>query len=143
VNKNYKADFDIANLELAELLDDRERLDIRIAKKRYRVAALLALSEGSEEVDARLGAALGGLTDAVITAFRSAHPKALTPIDVRLRLKSLGFPVEHYKNALAAIHTVVSRLFDARRIVAAKTEWGETGFKYQPKFGDPPVTLDT
>jgi len=125
---DYKTDLTKANEELANLLRQREHLEIEIAKKRYRIAALMVLANENEEIDQVIGMTLGGLTDACRTAFKSAYPEILTPVAVKERLDYLGFPIKHYKNALAAIHTVISRLFDAREIVPAKTESGETGF---------------
>ncbi len=133
--RNYKADLYVANMELAQLLDEREQVEIEIAKKRYRIAALLALAEENEEIYHEVGVNLGGLTDAVLTAFRSAFPKKLTPVAVKDRLANLGFPIEHYRNAMAAIHTVIGRLADARKIVPAKTETGEAAHTYHSPRG--------
>lgn len=131
-------------MKLAQLLNDRERLNIDIAKWQFRVAALMMLTEDEEEVSQEIGMTLGGLTDAVLTAFRSAFPSAMTPIEAKERLLRLGFPIDHYKNPMAGMHTVISRLYDARKIAPKRTEKGETGFVYvERKFGSPPVSLET
>jgi len=130
-SSNYKDDLNASRAELVTLLGQREHLEIQIAKKRHQIAALLALSEENEEVGQEIGMSLGGLTDAVLTAFRSAFPNPLTPVGVKDRLLNLGFPVEHYRNAMAAIHTVISRLFDARKIVPVKTAIGEIAYAYR------------
>jgi hypothetical protein len=96
--------------ELNRLLEQREQLEIEIAKKRYRIAALMALTEQ------KVGVTLGGLTNACLAAFRSAAYTPLTPVQVRERLSLMGFPVEHYRNVLAAIHTVVKRLADGGKL---------------------------
>jgi hypothetical protein len=129
VAKNYNADLYQENLELARLLNERERIDVEIAKKRLRIAALLTLTDG-EEGDQKVGMQLGGVTEAVLTAFRSASPKPITAVEVRDRLEKLGFPIKDYRNGLAVIHTVISRLYDARKIAPQKNEKGETAFAY-------------
>jgi hypothetical protein len=137
MTSDYKADLEQANSELATLLNDRERLEIEIAKKRYRIAALMALTEQNEEIDQVVGMDLGGLTDACRTAFKSEHPKALTPTRVKERISQLGFPTSSYRNVMAAIHTVISRLFDARQIVPVETKDGETAYRWHRlSFGD-------
>ncbi len=143
MTSDYKADWEVENKELEELLKQRERLDLEIAKKRFRIAALVMLSDDNEELDQVVGMTLGGLTDACRTAFMGAYPQALSPIDVKARLKALGFPVESYKNIMAAIHTVISRLFDAREIVPAKTEEKETGYQWRLKMPHNFVPLNT
>jgi hypothetical protein len=115
----YIAELYAAQAELNKLLEKREQAEIDIAKKRYQIAALLALTEENEEVDQIIGVNLGGLTDAVLAAFRSAAYRPLTPVQVKERLIQLGFPVCDYKNVMAAIHTVVKRLHEAGKIVDA------------------------
>jgi hypothetical protein len=131
MTSNYKADWAAENKELEELLKQRERLDLEIAKKRFRIAALVMLSEDNEELDQVVGMTLGGLTDACRTAFMGAYPQPLTPVGVKERLRALGFPVDSYKNAMAAIHTVISRLFDAREIIPVKTDKDETAYQWR------------
>lgn len=143
MTSDYKADLAEASKKLAQVLNERERLNIEVAKWQFRVAALMMLTE-SEEVTEEIGMTLGGLTDAVLTSFRSIYPGSLTPIEARERLLRLGFPIDHYKNPMAAMHTVIGRLFDARKIVPVKNLKGETAFAYRkPKYGDPPVTEET
>lgn len=131
---NYRADLERAEKELAQYLEDRKRLDLEIAKRQFRTAALKMLVNDNEEVEEYVAGQFRGLTDAVFAAFQSAHPRALSPTGVRDRLESIAFPLGRYQNPMAAVHTVISRLFDARKIVAAKTEQGETGFVFNPLF---------
>jgi hypothetical protein len=131
VTKDYKTELAEASQRLAKLLNDRERLNIEIAKAQFRVAAFMMLTD-SEEVDQEIGMTLGGLTDAILTTFKSAFPNALTPVEAKNRLMRLGFPIEHYKNPMAAVHTVISRLFDARKIEAkTKNQAGEVEYAYR------------
>jgi hypothetical protein len=105
-----------AQADLNRLLEQRERIEIDIAKKRYQIAALMALTEQNEELYEEVGVNLGGLTSACLATFRSAAYTPLTPMEVRERLSRMGFPVEHYRNLMAAIHTVVKRLADSGKL---------------------------
>lgn len=132
-----KGDVNIAALygaqaELNKMLEQREKLEIEIAKKRYQIAALMALTEQNEEIDREVGMTLGGLTEACLAAFRSAAYSPLTPIQVRERLSLMGFPVEEYRNVLAAIHTVVKRLADAGKIETVVTSNNENAYRLTP-----------
>lgn len=112
----YKAELEQERKVLGTLLREREEIETRIAKQQTRVAALAALSEQSEEVDAMAEMELGGLTNACRTAFRAAGNRGLMPTEVRGALEQLRFPTRTRKNMLASIHTVVRRLEQAGEI---------------------------
>jgi len=118
--------------ELNRLLEQREQLEIDIAKKRYRIAALMALTDQNEEMYDEVGVTLGGLTSACLAAFRSAAYKPLKPVEVRERLSLMGFPVEHYRNAMAAIHTVIGRLVEGGKVEIVVTSDNENAYKLAP-----------
>ncbi len=132
MNSKYKADLDKANFELADLLIQREEIEIDIAKKRYQIAALMALTEQNEEIDQVVGMTLGGLTEAVLAAFRSEAYKPITPVQVKERLTQLGFPVEHYKNVMAAIHTILKRLYESEKIEMVFMSSNENAYRVAP-----------
>jgi hypothetical protein len=125
---DYQTDLNEAKAGLRKLLDQREQLETDIARQRFRIASLMALTEPRGEIDQVVGMSSGGLTDACRTALRSAS-SSLTPIQVKDRLARLGFPVNHYKNVMAAIHTVLKRLVEARELFVVRTEGG--GMAYQ------------
>jgi hypothetical protein len=129
MKRDYQADLDRAHRDLGELLDQREQLEISIAKKKQQIAALMTLTEQNEEVDQVIGMTLGGLTEAVIAVFRAETPKALTPVQVKEKLAQLGFPVAHYRNVMAAIHTILKRLSDGKRIFPVPTADGENAYR--------------
>ena len=52
-----------------------------------------------------------GLTDAVRLVTRQGVP--MTPVDVRDRLRAIGFDLSKYANELAAVHTILKRLHRA------------------------------
>jgi predicted RNA-binding protein YlqC (UPF0109 family) len=120
MESNYQTDLDKAHARLRELLDQREQLQITIAKQRLRIAALMSLAEQNEEIDQVVGMTLGGLADACRTALRSAAFDSLTPMQVKDRLAQLGFSVEHYRNVMAAIHTTLKRLADTGEVVSMR-----------------------
>lgn len=125
MSNKYEHELKLANVQLEFLLEGREEIEIEIAKKKQQIAALMTLAEQNEEIDQVVGMTLGGLTEACVAAFRAAFPEPLTPVQVKERLAQLGFPVKHYRNAMAAIHTVVGRLCTGGRIVPVTTLEGE------------------
>lgn len=88
----------------------REEIDVRIAKQQRKLAALVTLIDDAEDADRILGLNLGGLTDAIRTALRTAGPRGLTPNETTARLKQFYFPVSDYKNFAASLGTVLKRL---------------------------------
>ena len=105
-----------AREELARMFQQREEIDVRIAKQQRRLAALVALVDDSEETDQIMELNLGGLTDAIRTALRTAGPRGLTPGETTARLKQLYFPVSDYKNFAASIGTVLKRLVESGEV---------------------------
>ncbi len=99
-----------AREELAQLFREREELDLRVAKQQRRLAALVALVDDSEQTDQLLDLRLGGLTDAIRTALRTAGSRGLTTSEVTARLDQLFFPINEYKNFRASLGTVLKRL---------------------------------
>lgn len=100
----------LAREELAKMFQQREEIDVRIAKQQRKLAALVALIDDTEDTDGILELNLGGLTDAIRTALRTAGPRGLTPSETTARLKQLYFPVNDYKNFAASLATVLKRL---------------------------------
>lgn len=101
---------------LAGLFKQREEIDVRIAKQQRRLAALVALIDDCEETDQIVELNLGGLTDAIRTALRTAGPRGLTPGETTARLKQLYFPVSGYKNFAASLGTVLKRLVESGEV---------------------------
>jgi hypothetical protein len=99
-----------AREELAKLFRQREEVDVRIAKQQRRLAALVTLIDDSAETDQIMELNLGGLTDAIRTALRTAGRRGLTPSETTARLKQLYFPVNDYSNFAASLGTVLKRL---------------------------------
>jgi len=92
------------------MFQQREEMDVCVAKQQRKLAALVTLLDDTEETDRLMELNLGGLTDAIRTALRTAGPRGLTPSEVTVRLKQLYFPVNEYKNFAASLGTVLKRL---------------------------------
>src|ERR1035441_1953872 len=119
---DVKSELHEAITEMASLLDQKERLEVQIAKQRRRVAAWQALSaeEGEDEASAFPGGAAQtvvdnifkeeGLSDACRTVLRGSRKDWMTITEVQAGLKELGFPLEKYKAPYASITTTVNRM---------------------------------
>ena len=64
-----------------------------------------------------------GLTDAIRIVMRGGVP--MTPVEVRNRLKAIGFDVSKYVNDLAAVHTILKRLNDSGELRFIPREAGK------------------
>lgn len=94
-------------MELAKLYEQRQNLDMEIAKQQQRVSALALLAD---EVDQTFEKMALGLTAACRAAFRAAGSRGLMPTELRDSLKRMGFAVNKYTNPMASIHAVIRRL---------------------------------
>jgi hypothetical protein len=101
--------------EYAGLLQERQNLDLELAKKRQFIKATLnMLSDEQRECFNSIFEDIGGelgLTDAIRKALQTEPKKSFTASDVRDKLKQSGFDFSSYKaNPLASIHAVLKRL---------------------------------
>ncbi len=94
---------------------DLDVLQVRIAKQKRVIAALTELANVAEDSPPPSDL-VKGITDACKTAVLGAG-KAISPSEVRDRIKTLGIPEQ--KNLLASVHTVLKRLADAGEIKEA------------------------
>lgn len=130
-----------ARQQLADLFKQQEALSMAISKQQRRVAALAALIDESEETDRTLELNLGGLTDAIRGVLRDGG-LGLSPKEIRTRLIQQYFPVNEYKNFMASLHSVLTRLLKAgeiKTVVLPTTELGqqhdEICYQWVPKYG--------
>src|SRR6266849_4927514 len=98
VKRTYKTELQQAKETLQDLLVQADELHVRIAKQKRVVAALAELTDVDEDSGAPEGL-VSGITDACKTVLWSAE-KPLFPVEVRDRIKTLGFPEQ--KNLLAS-----------------------------------------
>lgn len=98
----YKAALDAACREYERLLAERTALDDRLSKLQETIASLTRLCGYEPTVP-------WGLTDAIRVILQRSDQE-ITSLDVRERLRTIGFDLSKYANELAAIHTVLKRL---------------------------------
>jgi hypothetical protein len=119
---DWKHDLQIEAHQLNALLDEKERLEVKIAKQRQRVAALevLVASDDGPSPDAlsyiQSIVDLEGLTDACRTVLRGSRREWMTIAEVQAGLKELGFPLNKYKAPAGSITTTVNRLVKAGEV---------------------------
>lgn len=72
-----------------------------------------------------------GITDSVRGAFRLNSSRSMTPAQVRDTVSSHGFDLSKYKNAMATIHQVISRLVDAGEVEGPFPQGNEKLYKWK------------
>jgi hypothetical protein len=112
---HYERALTAALREYERAVADRASLDTRIAHLQQTIGTLNRLCGHEPSVPM-------GLTDACRMVLRSAGAR-LTPVEIRERLRGVGFDLDRYANALAAIHTVLKRMTESGE--ATSTESGE------------------
>jgi hypothetical protein len=100
--RDYEQALDAARREYETLLAKRGRLDRRLARLHETISALQRLCGLTPTVG-------WGLSDACRVVLRRVDG-ALTPLEVREKLRAIGFDLSRYVNDLAAIHTTLKRL---------------------------------
>jgi hypothetical protein len=98
---DYRAALAAAVKEYEELGQRRREIDDRLAQLSQTIGTLNRLLGYESTVPL-------GLTDAIRIVMRSGVP--MTPVEVRDRLRAIGFDVSKYANDLAAVHTILKRL---------------------------------
>lgn len=115
---DYKAAYDAAKKELAELIDTQERLGKRILLLRDSLRTLASLC-GSEEIqievskEAEYLLANASLTQDIQTILKSDYPGCQRPHTVRGKLERLGHDFSKYNNPQAAIHMALKRMAES------------------------------
>ena len=129
VTNDYTNDLVEALRSLAQMLTEREKLEIGIAKQKKKVAALRELVAVDNDSPPPTDL-VEGLTDACRTVFRAAE-KPLWPLQVKTRVQALGLPPQ--QNLLASVHTVIRRLLAANEIEEVNPPSGGGPIAYQWK----------
>jgi hypothetical protein len=109
---HHKGELKAEQGKLASMLAELELLQVRIAKQKRIVAALMELAEVADDSEPPTGL-VTGITDAVRAVFWAAE-KPLLHTEISKRVKTLGVPPQ--QNMLAAVHTIVRRLRAAGEI---------------------------
>src|SRR5262249_47655163 len=99
---DYRRALDAASREYEELGAKRQAIDKRLAELAQTIGTLMRLLGVAPTAPC-------GLPEAVLfVAGGGGVP--MTPIDVRDRLRGMGFDLSKYANDLAAVHTILKRL---------------------------------
>ena len=100
--QDYRRALEAASREYEELGAKRQAIDKRLAELAQTIGTLMRLLGLTPTVPI-------GLTDAVRFVTRGGGVP-MTPIEVRDRLRGMGFDLSKYANDLAAVHTILKRL---------------------------------
>ena len=100
--EEYRRALEAAVREYEAIGEQRQDLDKRLGEVAQTVFSLARLCGLTPTVP-------WGLTDACRTVLRNAGVP-MTPVEVRDRLKALGFDLSRYSSDIAAVHTVLKRL---------------------------------
>ncbi len=100
-DQRYRTALDAAIREFEGLGEQRRAIDVRLAQLAQTITTLSNLLGLTPTVPL-------GMTDAIRLVMRAGIP--MTPVDVRDRLRGIGFDLAKYANELAAVHTILKRL---------------------------------
>jgi len=123
-SEDYRRALEAAVREYEALGEQRQQIDRRLAELAQTMSTLSRLCGIVPTVSV-------GLTDACRLVLRGAG-LAMSPTEVRERLKSFGFDLTRYTNDLAAVHTTLKRLNGA----------GELRFVARPGTGEKAYVWD-
>lgn len=114
--------------ELADLVDERDRLNVRIIQTMNRlknVQAVMAIDENTARTIREKGVTGIGLTEAVRLVMRSSTAQPVqTPPVVLAVLRTMGFDFSEYRNPAAAVHTTLKRLAASGELVYMPSKKG-------------------
>jgi hypothetical protein len=120
---DYRVALDAATREYEQLAQQRKEIDGRLAQLAQTIGTLNRLCGFVPTV-------FWGLTDACRTVLKGAgHP--MTPLEVRDRLEAIGFDLSKYSSSVAAIHTVLKRLQEARELSFVELDSGKFAYLWQ------------
>ena len=121
---DYRRALEAAVREYESLGEERQRIDRRLAELAQTMSTLSRLCGIVPTVSV-------GLNDVCRMALRGAGVP-MTPVEVRERVKAIGFDLGRYSNDLAAVHTTLKRLNEA----------GELRFIARPGTGEKSYVWD-
>jgi hypothetical protein len=133
----YKQALDAARKDMSRLVRDREEIDNEILNLENAINSLAKLCE---EALAKLPypqeseAFAVNLRDAIRLILNMARPNALSPTEVRDKLRENGFRLDRYKYELPPIHNTIGRLEAAGEIELAPRPDGEKAYKFVSSF---------
>lgn len=116
--------------ELSEMVEERDRLNVRIIQTMSRlrnVQAVMAIDEKTAHTIRKKGITGIGLSEAVRLVMRSSTSQPVqTPTVVLAVLRTMGFDFSGYSNPSAAVHTTLKRLANSGELVYLPSKKGYT-----------------
>lgn len=96
---------------------ERNKLTQRIRRLEDAARSILAMTEDEEEIKSYQGRLVDiieptGFTGAICKVLQAANGEAMTAVEVRDALPSVGFLLSGYSNPLATVHTILKRLVE-------------------------------
>lgn len=125
----YKRALAAAIGEYERLEAQREAIETRLAQLRQTIGALGPLCKLPQHD-------ILGLTDAIRSVLRARYG-ALTPVDVKDGLQTMGLDLSTYSNPLASIHAVLKRLARAGEILKQDDRCRKTVYAWK----HPPIPV--
>jgi hypothetical protein len=132
--QNTRRTFEDACDELEVLTIERADLDVRILQLKKTVVALAPLIGHQPAFVEGFMQSIedAGITENCREVLRGAK-KALTPIEVRNQLESIGYKFKT-SNPLAPIHAVLKRLVENHEVSKTTTEEGDVAYQWILRF---------
>lgn len=123
----YKTDLERERERLNRLVEERERIEVLIARQRRRIAALSQLIDDDAKPSATDDL---GLTEACRSAFRNSDKEWMEMTDVMAGLRQIGFPLHTYKAPAASVATTVTRMVTAGEVNMVRVTGGGKSYKW-------------
>ncbi|HTW62140.1 MAG TPA: hypothetical protein VMD55_10075 [Terracidiphilus sp.] len=130
---NTRKGLEGAVAELKRLLENKERIEVEIARQQRKVAAWAELCDDSAYADP-FDLGLSGLSDACRSALRGSRKEWMTTSDVATALRELGVALDRYKAPMASIATTVNRMVEGGEVLPRSGENGVTEYKWLSKI---------
>jgi hypothetical protein len=119
-----KQELELAIQQLEILLEEREKLEVKIAKQRQKVAAwgTLAAQDDEDSTQHSLGSVLNNLldreslTNACCTVLKASTKEWMKTSDIQTALRDFGFDLTRYISPHSAIMTTVQRLVEKGQV---------------------------
>jgi hypothetical protein len=124
--EKYRQALDAAIREYETLGAQRREIDERLEQLAQTIGTLNRLCGFVSTVQ-------WGLTDACRVVLKNAG-QAMTAMEVRDRLESIGFDLAKYANSLAAVHTVLKRLNQSQEVLFVEHPSGRFACEWRPSF---------
>ena len=129
--------------DLESHIQERNRIDVEIAKLKGTARVLSEMLEENEEQARRWNAILGwaslnapNLTDSIRAMLRGSGKQGATAIGTRDRLQDVGFDFSGFTNPLASVHTTLKRLFGKGELVYGNERDGKPVYVWAlPEYG--------